>query len=182
MVRHFLARFIKFNRCLGSIVPLSPFLSLRARFGSLCLDSGLPNDEAAFQVLVRTTTGLPPVRVEVPRRWDRVSHHPPIIDCLTIGHDSIVVVPGLWAQGCPKDEEKSCSWLKLLLASTDQDTRVFIFTYDIDPTGAEDGHVWHQLLLFGNNLLDTIRQARPFEVRAPETLITQLIVTCLFVV
>ncbi|KAG8362497.1 hypothetical protein FVEN_g60 [Fusarium venenatum] len=75
----------------------------------------------------------------------------------------IVVVPGLWAQGCPKNEENSCSWLKLLLASTDQDTRVFIFTYDIDSTGAEDGHVWHQLLVLGGSLLDNIRQARPVD-------------------
>ncbi|KAM0267930.1 hypothetical protein ACHAPA_005528 [Fusarium lateritium] len=80
----------------------------------------------------------------------------------------IVVVPGLWAQGCPKNESTSCSWLKLLTASTDQDTRVFIFTYDIDSTGAEDGHVWHQLLFLGHNLLDTIRQARPFDVDSPK--------------
>lgn len=76
---------------------------------------------------------------------------------------SIVVIPGLWAQDVLGKENRQCTWLKLLVASTDNDTRVFVFRYDIEPR--EDGVLWHQLLGLGKVLLDAIRQVRPFEVR-----------------
>ncbi|KAI0811535.1 hypothetical protein GGR55DRAFT_105033 [Xylaria sp. FL0064] len=78
-------------------------------------------------------------------------------------HDGvdIVVIPGLWAEHAPDNVSRRCSWLKLLVASTDNDTRVFIFKYDIVPS--DDGSVWHQMLGLGRVLLDDLRQARPFE-------------------
>ena len=75
-----------------------------------------------------------------------------------------MVIPGLWTQHVSEKESKQCSWLKLLVASTDNDTRVFIFKYDIQTKTGEDGNVWHQLLALGRFLLDALRQARPFEV------------------
>lgn len=73
-----------------------------------------------------------------------------------------MVIPGVWAQHTPDKASKQCSWLKLLVASTDNDTRVFIFKYDIE--NIEDGSVWHQLLALARDLMDALRQARPFEV------------------
>lgn len=75
---------------------------------------------------------------------------------------SIVVVPGLWVPYSPEKVSEECSWLKLLVASTDNDTRVFIFKYEIEPN--ETGSVWHQLLGLSKVLLDNLRQIRPFEV------------------
>ncbi|KUJ14029.1 uncharacterized protein LY89DRAFT_152069 [Mollisia scopiformis] len=78
-------------------------------------------------------------------------------------HDGIdiVVIPGLWVHHTVEKESKRCSWLKILAASTDYDTRVFIFKYDIEP--GKDGSVWHPLLGLSRVLLDALRQARPCE-------------------
>lgn len=60
-------------------------------------------------------------------------------------------------------ESRQCSWYRLLVASTDNDTRVFIFKYDVEDV--QDGRVWHGLLDLSRLLLDSLRQVRPFDVQ-----------------
>lgn len=78
---------------------------------------------------------------------------------------SIVVIPALSITDTADHRRTQCSWLKLLIASTDEDTRVFLFHWSINPRGSVKGNVWLQILDHARVLLDSLRQARPFDVR-----------------
>jgi hypothetical protein len=86
------------------------------------------------------------------------------------------MIPGLEVQHTVEIQSRRCSWLKRLAASTDYDTRGFIFKYNIEPS--KDGSVWHRLLGLSTILLDALRQARPCEVGVPVHFRPSLSNTC----
>jgi hypothetical protein len=66
-------------------------------------------------------------------------------------------------QHTPDESTRRCSWLKPPVAATDDDCRVFLFKYELEP--GENLSLWQQLLAQGPTLLDDLRQFRTPEVR-----------------
>lgn len=67
------------------------------------------------------------------------------LSCKAQSHDnnSIVVVPGVWMDHTVERFKNTCSWFKLIVASMPTDTRVFMFSYNLEIDGSS---LWHQLL------------------------------------
>lgn len=59
---------------------------------------------------------------------------------------SIVIVPGTSADNSATKRGRACSWLKPLVASTDNDTPVFYFSYELNTKAL---FLWKQLVEHG---------------------------------
>ncbi len=59
------------------------------------------------------------------------------------GNNSIVVAPGVWMDHPGERFKNTCSWIKPIVASMPIDTRVFMFSYNLEIDGSS---LWHQLL------------------------------------
>ncbi|KUJ18843.1 uncharacterized protein LY89DRAFT_780838 [Mollisia scopiformis] len=69
----------------------------------------------------------------------------------------IVIIPAAWTLLTIEQQKQSCSWLKPLVAATQNDTRVLFFSYELDVNGTS---LWNQLLDQSSSLLEVLHDLR----------------------